>query len=109
MLELYIAAVLVFIGLFLVYHKLGVLERTSYELKNRLNDLKFDPIEASEGILDQIEDLITGTLSEIRMPSAFDHIGGAIAGLIQAKAMQTMGQDPFKQPDSEPMIEQHVD
>jgi len=115
-LELYIAAVLVFIGLFLVYHRLGVLERTSDGLKNRLNDLNFDPIEAGEGILDQIEELITGTLSNIHMPTAKDHIGGAIAGLIQtqigiiqARAMKAMGQDPFKQPDAEPMLEQNVD
>lgn len=111
-LELYIAAVLVFIGLFLVYHRLGDLERTSHELKNRLNDLKFDPIVASEGILIQIEELITGTLGDMRMPSGLDHVGGAIAGLIQtqigilqAKAMAAMGQDPF----AEPMIEENVD
>ena len=40
-----------------------------------------------------------------RTPAAIDHIGGAVAQMIQARAMQTMGVDPFKQVELEENID----
>jgi len=33
-------------------------------------------------------------MGSMRTPTAFDHIGGALAGLIQSRAMANLGIDP---------------
>ena len=95
MFEVYIAAILVFLGLFMVFNRLLVLESKSDSLEQCLNTLSFDPLVASEGIMAQIEALIQDYLGSMHVPTAMDHVAAAVSQLIQAKAMKSMGIDPM--------------
>jgi hypothetical protein len=50
-------------------------------------DIPFSLQDVKESMVDIVED----TLSNMNPPSAFDHIAGAIAQMIQAKTMKSMG------------------
>jgi len=61
-------------------------------LESRLNipvdvDIPFTLDDVRASLIDIVED----TLSNMNPPSAFDHIAGAIAQMIQAKTMKSMG------------------
>ena len=62
-------------------------------LESRLNeaggavDIPFSLDDVKDSMIDIVED----TLKNMNPPSAFDHIAGAIAQMIQAKTMKSMG------------------
>jgi len=91
-LELVIVLVLLFLLGLGVALSFGRLFSHLKELESRLNtgevvDIPFTLADVKESLVDIVED----TLSNMNPPSAFDHIAGAIAQMIQAKTMKSMG------------------
>jgi len=91
-LELVIVLVLLFLLGLGVALAFGRLFSHLKDLEGRLNvpdivDIPFTLDDVKESLIDIVED----TLSNMNPPSAFDHIAGAIAQMIQAKTMKSMG------------------
>ena len=104
-LAVYVASLLIVIGFVFVFRQLVICDMRLTQLIGRLNDFEQMPTIESESLLSKIEDLVMDLVGNMRTPSAIDHIGGAVAQMIQARAMQTMGVDPFKQVELEENID----
>jgi hypothetical protein len=62
-------------------------------LEGRLNDAGsvVDIPFSLDDVKDSMIDIVEDTLKNMNPPSAFDHIAGAVAQMIQAKTMKSMG------------------
>jgi len=96
-LEMYIASLMILIGFVFVYRQLIVCDMRLSQLIGRLNNFEEAPAIESELLLTKIEDMVMDVMGTMRNPTAIDHIGGAIAQMIQARSMQAMGVNPFGQ------------
>ena len=93
-LDLYVAALVVSAAFLIVFKQLLQLDKTISHLKSAIEDFDLDPPDISESIVDDITSTLAEMMGSMRTPTAFDHIGGALAGLIQSKAMANLGIDP---------------
>jgi hypothetical protein len=94
-LPLYVA----FLGLSLfVFMQSHALSAQIAKVAGQIEEKMGEPIEVPpsfmEELKDGLEDLVHDTISTMQPPNAADHVMGAIAQLIQMKAMQKFGMVP---------------
>lgn len=86
----------VVVGFYLNY-RLSSLSLMVEETAARLNSLpseEFDPLLIIAEVKAGIEDVVSDTLENLEPPRAIDHVFGAVAQLIQMKAMGAMNMLP---------------
>jgi len=84
------------VGFYLNY-RLSSLSLIVEETAARLNSLpteEFDPLMIIAEVKAGIEDVVADTLENLEPPRAIDHVFGAVAQLIQMKAMGAMNMLP---------------
>ncbi len=84
------------IGYF-TFNRLSTLSLEISEHANRLNDLApqdFDPAGMIAEVKLGIEEVVSDTIANLEPPRAIDHVFGAVAQLIQMKAMGAMNALP---------------
>lgn len=84
------------VGFYLNY-RLSSLSLMVEETAARLNNLpteEFDPLLIIAEVKAGIEDVVADTLENLEPPRAIDHVFGAVAQLIQMKAMGAMNMLP---------------
>lgn len=91
-LPLYVA----FLGLSLfVFMQSHALSAQIAKVATQIEDKMGEPIEVPSSFMDELkenlEDLVHDTISTMQPPNAADHVMGAIAQMIQMKAMQKFG------------------
>lgn len=106
-LPLYVAFLALCVFVFMLNHNLSTQIRSiGKQIEGRLNEPIKVPTTFMDELTENLEDLVHNTISTMQPPNAADHVMGAIAQMIQMKAMQKFGMGPASlnapEPASEP-------